>query len=591
MIVNPYDLAEPAPAAPQSKSTAARQRPPIAPQPPAPRLPPAEPQTPARAPPPPRLSTIITRDASPLGSPGGPLTALKLAPLEELTSRSTRPSCTSASGRSRRRVRVAAELARDLAGVEAGARVLVEINADSRLYDDEGADEDSGGVGQKLVDVRRELEVLRASMYWGWTRCMWIWRRTRFGYGWKLMERSLADMMGLGEEGLRLQDPRVIARFASDILQALMFLRKHRIAPREHSNHLLLNGEGVLKLSHARVAVFPSASRTGRRRSGSYNAPKVDVWSVGATVLGARRGARAVLRHGAALYPSAFHEFSRLCFKPAEARVAPGALLEFPAALPHLQASTSGVNQGLNDFQVRPGADPSSRPRVVQALAREHEALAREYFKHWLTIPLLYFLRWPSLISFRQEHTASDLVFRAVLSLSIPHAPNDHVQAAVSRGGAKIDDLRARLAKYEAERPHKIRPFTHTILKNIILAAYKYHPRPYMHLRRFGVRAGQVPPLLLDIQLAKLRGGWCGGRRRNQPGERVDVEIFSLRSRSWEGMDDDLRTNGRNDVQALLGVGEEPRKREPGPALLACGSSRLFSAVALLEDAHSTQYW
>jgi hypothetical protein len=49
-------------------------------------------------------------------------------------------------------------------------------------------------------------------------------------------------------------------------------------------------------------------------------------------------------------------------------------------------------------------------------------------------------------------------------------------------------------------------------------------------------------------------------------------------------MDNDLRTCSKNDIQALLGVGEEPRKREAGPAL------RLFSAVTLLEDAHSTQY-
>ncbi|KAJ7271004.1 hypothetical protein C8J57DRAFT_1716199 [Mycena rebaudengoi] len=267
-------LAERAPAAPQS--TAVRQRPPIAPQPPAPRPPPVELQTPARAPP-----RRASAPSSPvmcrlLGSPGGPLAARGVdEPIDPpIVYVGLREIAEASPGRGGARARPRGRGGgRARAGHDHERGVILD-------YTDEEADEE-GGVGKKLVDVRRELKDA-------------LWIRM------ELMERSLADMVGLVEEGLRLQEPRIIARFAGDMLQALVQPESPRCA----------DPVGVPDWQASEV------------RSGSYDAPKVDVWSVGATVLGASRGARAVLRHGAALYPPAFHEFSRLCFEPTEARVA-----------------------------------------------------------------------------------------------------------------------------------------------------------------------------------------------------------------------------------------------------------------------------
>ncbi|KAJ7270952.1 kinase-like domain-containing protein [Mycena rebaudengoi] len=354
--------------------------------------------------PPPR-PIITTR--RPLGSPG-PLTALKLAqtpvtpahryagwvatavaPLEEFIDEPIDPrdvyvglreiaegesgsvyAAELAPGAPVHRLRLPPLVkARDLAGVEKG--------------------------GRKLVDVRRELEVLRGlwcehilgmdALYVDLVDDA-LWIRM------ELMERSLADMVGLVEEGLRLQDPRIIARFASDMLQALVFLQKHRIAHRDlRSDNLLLNGEGVLKLtdfSNA-VQVQPDSPRCSdpvgvpywqapEVRSGSYDALKVDVWSVGATVweLAEARppfsdteppepAERWPPVSEPALYPPAFHEFLKMCSEPAEGRVGPGALLETPfiqracgrPVIVQLLARCMAIEQALQE-----GGPPVSPP-------------------------------------------------------------------------------------------------------------------------------------------------------------------------------------------------------------------------------------
>ncbi|KAJ7241263.1 hypothetical protein C8J57DRAFT_1726755 [Mycena rebaudengoi] len=138
-----------------------------------------------------------------------------------------------------------------------------------------GADEDSGGVGEKLVDVRRELELPRglcASMCWAWMRRMWLYVDLVEDALWIWIERSLADMVGLMEEGLGLQEPRIIVLLTSDV------------------------GATVWALAEAR----PPSSDTE---------PPVSE---------------------PALYSPAFHEFSRLCSEPVEGRAEPGALLETP---------------------------------------------------------------------------------------------------------------------------------------------------------------------------------------------------------------------------------------------------------------------
>ncbi|KAJ7270709.1 kinase-like domain-containing protein [Mycena haematopus] len=214
------------------------------------------------------------------------------------------------------------------------------------------------GGSQKLVDVRRECELLKG------LRCEQVlgvdalyvdveedslWIRM------ELMERSLADVVGLVDQGLRLQEPRIVARFANDMLQALDFLHKHRIAHRDlRSDNLLLNSQGFLKLADFSNAVGvtpenPLATdvvgvmywQAPEVRSGSYDPLKIDVWSVGATVWELAEAAppfsdtqqpaeRWPPLSDSALYPPSFHEFLRMCSEPAASRPTPGALLETP---------------------------------------------------------------------------------------------------------------------------------------------------------------------------------------------------------------------------------------------------------------------
>jgi p21-activated kinase 1 len=122
----------------------------------------------------------------------------------------------------------------------------------------------------KLLDLERELTLMRGlwhdnvlSMDAVYVDLMEdaLWIRM------ELMERSLADLIGLIGSGLMLQE-RMMARFASDVccfyqcrwnilthlrsqvLQALQYLEKHWIAHRDvRSDNLLVNSHGILKLS------------------------------------------------------------------------------------------------------------------------------------------------------------------------------------------------------------------------------------------------------------------------------------------------------------------------------------------------------
>ncbi|KAJ6463474.1 kinase-like protein [Mycena sanguinolenta] len=214
------------------------------------------------------------------------------------------------------------------------------------------------GGSQKLIDVRTECELLKG------LRCEHVlgldalyvdieedslWIRM------ELMERSLADVVGLVDEGLRLQEPRIVARFANDMLQALEFLHKHNIAHRDlRSDNLLLNSQGILKLADFSNAVIvtpesPLATdvvgvmywQAPEVRSGSYDPLKIDVWSVGATIWELAEAAppfsdtqlpadRWPPISNPALYPPSFHEFLRMCSEPAASRPTAGTLLEAP---------------------------------------------------------------------------------------------------------------------------------------------------------------------------------------------------------------------------------------------------------------------
>ncbi|KAI5990412.1 kinase-like domain-containing protein [Pisolithus albus] len=181
----------------------------------------------------------------------------------------------------------------------------------------------------------------------------------------ELMERSLADVIALVAEGLALQE-RMVGRFTSDVLLGLDYLQKQRIAHRDvRSDNLLLNVAGVVK-----IADFSNAIRVPEKapmvtgavgviywqapemRTGPYDALKVDVWSVGATVwelvetvppfsIPASPSSQTVflppnsyhlgsqwppLSHPGH-YSKGFHEFLRLCGMDAATRPSPEELL------------------------------------------------------------------------------------------------------------------------------------------------------------------------------------------------------------------------------------------------------------------------
>ncbi|KAI6037981.1 kinase-like domain-containing protein [Pisolithus marmoratus] len=181
----------------------------------------------------------------------------------------------------------------------------------------------------------------------------------------ELMERSLADVIALVAEGLALQE-RMVARFTSDVLLGLDYLQKQHIAHRDvRSDNLLLNAAGAVKIADFSNAIRVTESAptvTGavgviywqapEMRAGPYDALKVDVWSVGATVwelaetvppfsipaspssqtaflppnskhLGSQWPPLSHPEH----YSKGFHDFLRLCGTDATARPCPRELL------------------------------------------------------------------------------------------------------------------------------------------------------------------------------------------------------------------------------------------------------------------------
>ncbi|KAF8515681.1 kinase-like protein [Hysterangium stoloniferum] len=173
----------------------------------------------------------------------------------------------------------------------------------------------------------------------------------------ELMTRSLADVLVLAEEGLEL-DESIIARFASDALLALSYLCDNGIAHRDvRSDNLLINSDGVLKLADFSNAVRASKQDPLRHdivgvhhwqapevRTGCYDASKVDVWSLGATVWECAEYVPpfADIEDMSALtnrwpplsraeeYSDDLHEFLRLCSESAPERPSANQLLHNP---------------------------------------------------------------------------------------------------------------------------------------------------------------------------------------------------------------------------------------------------------------------
>ncbi|KAF8966927.1 kinase-like protein [Flammula alnicola] len=207
----------------------------------------------------------------------------------------------------------------------------------------------------KLVDLQKELTLMRGlghdnvlgmdGVYVDLVEDS-LWVRM------ELMERSLADIIGLVGDGLQLQE-RTIARFASDVLCALEYLQKHNIAHRDvRSDNLLLNKHGVLKLADFSNAVQVTRESPMRSdvvgvpfwqapevRKPPYDALKVDVWSLGATVweMAQQDPPFADTQQFADRWPPlrqpelfspAFHDFLRKCSEPAAVRPSPSDLLK-----------------------------------------------------------------------------------------------------------------------------------------------------------------------------------------------------------------------------------------------------------------------
>ncbi|XP_006455766.1 hypothetical protein AGABI2DRAFT_153572 [Agaricus bisporus var. bisporus H97] len=210
---------------------------------------------------------------------------------------------------------------------------------------------------QKLVDLERELTLMKGlwhenilgldALYVDLTEDT-LWVRM------ELMERSLADIVGLVVDGLMLQD-RMIARFARDVLQALEYLQENRIAHRDvRSDNLLLNSHGVVKLTDFSNAVkLPKESslrsdpagvifwQAPEMRYPNYDALKVDVWSLGATMweMAETEPPFSDTKQVQSRWPPltrpemwspAFHTFLRTCSDAAAVRKSPTELLKDP---------------------------------------------------------------------------------------------------------------------------------------------------------------------------------------------------------------------------------------------------------------------
>lgn len=209
---------------------------------------------------------------------------------------------------------------------------------------------------EKLVDLERELKLLKGLMHPNVLGLDALYVDLQEDSLWirmELMERSLADVIGLVTEGLMLQE-RMIARFASDVLEALVYLQSHGIAHRDvRSDNLLLNSHGILKLTDFSNAIQATSQSTcsdpvgvlywqaPEVRCGPYDPLKVDVWSLGATVwemaeaeppffqTSEVEGRWPPLTHPE-VYSPAFREFLRACSDPPVTRPSPAELAKSP---------------------------------------------------------------------------------------------------------------------------------------------------------------------------------------------------------------------------------------------------------------------
>ncbi|KAF9649741.1 kinase-like protein [Thelephora ganbajun] len=251
----------------------------------------------------------------------------------------------------------------------------------------------------KLEDLRREVEVMeRVSGYPVGASHVLIMeamyvdlQEDALWIRMELMERSLADVVALVEEGhLERMDEKVVARFASDIVQALSYLHGLGIAHRDvRSDNLLLNRDGVLKIadfSNAVTITPESPACTGdvgviywqapEVRAGSYNPMKADIWSLGATIWEMAEStppfhdaaSAADLRNrwppltGAEEFSRSLHDFLILCSNPIASRPDVNVLVQTPFV--RSAARRSAVTQILKKCRTIENLLMGGRPSV-----------------------------------------------------------------------------------------------------------------------------------------------------------------------------------------------------------------------------------
>ncbi|KAI0759668.1 kinase-like protein [Irpex lacteus] len=250
------------------------------------------------------------------------------------------------------------EVAEGESGSVFAARVVRSANAQEYVAIKQVALLPSGS--QKLVDLERELRLMKNLRHPNILSMNMLYVDLMDDALWismELMDRSLADVLNLVEEGVQM-DERHIARFAKDTLTALSFLQRQGIAHRDvRSDNLLVNHSGDVKLadfSNA-VKVLPNQPlcdepagviywQAPEMRSGPYDPLKVDVWSLGATVWEMAQAqppfadATDASEIGDTLPPldspesfsRSFHDFLQLCSQPRTSRPDPEDLLNTP---------------------------------------------------------------------------------------------------------------------------------------------------------------------------------------------------------------------------------------------------------------------
>ncbi|KAJ7353578.1 kinase-like domain-containing protein [Mycena albidolilacea] len=219
---------------------------------------------------------------------------------------------------------------RDARDIANGRRVLVAVKCLALLP----------GENARVERLRRECELLRGL----WCEQMVgmdalyvdlvedaLWIRS------ELMEGRLTDMIRRIPDGLRLQEPPVMARLASDMLHALVYLQGYSIAHGDLcSENLFINGKGVLKVAGFSNAVRVTPLATDVVAPEVHDSFKFDVWCVGAIVWEMAEAPPppfdpwpvARLPPVNKLYPAWLQDFLNECFVPAVIRPSPKELLE-----------------------------------------------------------------------------------------------------------------------------------------------------------------------------------------------------------------------------------------------------------------------